>query len=187
MVTQAAEGMQHLIQSLLKYAQAGQGQIHIESVPLGSVVDFVELTLATMIAETHARILRGSLPIVHADLTQLEQLIQNLVSNAIQYCRPDQAPVIKISGARIEGGWQLHVADNGQGISPDACEQIFEPLKRLHGNEVPSSGLGLALCRTIVERHGGYLRAESEGNGRGATFHIFLPYTSTRTAESSKS
>lgn len=186
MVIQAAGGMQHLIESLLKYAQAGQGQIHAESVPLGTVIDTVELTLATLIAETHTRIVRGSLPIVHADQTQLEQLIQNLVSNAIQYRRPDESPVIEISGTRIEGGWELRVADNGQGIPPHACEQIFEPLKRLHGTEVPGSGLGLALCRAIVQRHGGRIRAESAGTGRGATFLIFLPDVSTPGMESSK-
>jgi light-regulated signal transduction histidine kinase (bacteriophytochrome) len=173
-VIQAAGSMQRLIESLLKYAQAGQGQIQRESVPLADVIDAVEVTLGMLIGETQAQIRRGSLPILQADRTQLEQLIQNLVSNAIQYRLPNNVPVIEISGARIEGGWELRVADNGQGIPPEAQEQIFEPLKRLHGEEVPGSGLGLALCRTIVQRHGGNIRAESEGAGRGSIFNAVL-------------
>jgi signal transduction histidine kinase len=116
--------MQRLIESLLNYAQAGQGQIHRESVPLGSVIDTVELTLGTLIAETHAQVLRGPLPIVRADRTQLEQLIQNLVANAIQYRRLEEAPVIEISGKEIGGGWELRVADYGQGIPLEAHEHI---------------------------------------------------------------
>lgn len=174
LVRQAAGSMQRLIESLLKYAQAGQGQIRRESVPLAAVIDAVEITLGTLIEETKAQIRRGSLPILQADRTQLEQLIQNLVSNAIQYRLPNSAPVIEISGARIEGGWELRVADNGQGIPPEAQEQIFEPLKRLHGHEIPGSGLGLALCRTIVQRHEGNIRAESEGVGRGSIFYAVL-------------
>ena len=175
LVAQAAGGMQRLIESLLKYAQAGQGQIHRESVPLEALIDTVEVTLGTLITDTHAHICRGSLPILLADRTQMEQLIQNLVSNALQYRRPNDAPVVEISGARIEGGCELRVADNGQGIPPEAQEQIFEPLKRLHGKEVPGSGLGLALCRTIAQRHGGNIRVESEGAGRGSTFYVTLP------------
>ena len=174
MVTQAADFMQRLIESLLKYAQAGQGQIHRESVPLGAVIDTVELTLGPLIAKTHAQILRGSLPTMRADGTQLERLIQNLVSNAIQYRQPDEAPVIEISCMQVQGGWELRVADNGQGIPPEAREQIFEPLKRLHGNEVPGSGLGLALCRTIVQRHGGHMWVESATTGHGSTFRMVL-------------
>lgn len=183
MVSQAAGGMQRLIGTLLKYAQAGEEKIHVEPVQLGAVIDTAELSLATLIAETHARIVRGTLPMIQADRTQLEQLIQNLVSNAIQYRRPNEAPVIRISGVKSQGGWTLLVADNGQGIPPESQEQVFEPLKRLHGNEVPGSGLGLALCRTIAQRHGGRIWVESAGSGRGATVHIFLRDLSTPNAE----
>lgn len=174
MVTQAAGGMQHLIQSLLKYAQAGQGRIQRERVPLAKALDAVEITLGALIAETHAQIVRGSLPVIEADRTQLEQLIQNLVCNAIRYRRPEDRPVIEITGSRTDDGWELQIRDNGQGIPRAAQEEIFEPLKRLHGQDVPGSGLGLALCRTIVQRHGGQIWAESEGVGRGSTFNVTL-------------
>ena len=82
--------------------------------------------------------------------------------------------MVEISGGRSGDVWQFAVKDNGQGIPLEYQQHVFEPLKRLHGNETPGTGLGLALCRTIVARHGGRIWVESEGSGRGATFRFTL-------------
>ena len=111
---------------------------------------------------------------VEADPVLLEHLLQNLVANAIQYHRPGEAPAIEISGARSGEVWQFAVKDNGQGIPRHHQDDIFEPLKRLHGSDFPGSGLGLALCRTIVTRHGGRIWVESEGPDQGAIFRFTL-------------
>lgn len=174
LIEQAVSGMQRLIESLLKYAQAGQGQLNRQRVPVDPIVRSVRTTLAPLIAETGARIFCKPLPVVEADPVLLEQLLQNLVANAIQYRRPEETPVVEISGSASERLWQFAVKDNGQGIPLTHHDSVFEPLKRLHGSEVPGSGLGLALCRTIAARHGGRIWVESEGAGFGATFRFTL-------------
>jgi signal transduction histidine kinase len=175
MIGDAAEGMDRLIEALLGYAQAGQGQLRRRRVPAEATVECVRETLSPLIAKSGAQIICESLPVVEADPVLLQQLLQNLVANAIQYHRSGEAPVISISAAPFEGGWKFSVRDNGQGIPALYQESVFEPLKRLHGNENPGTGLGLALCRTIVARHGGRIWIESEGSGRGATFFFTLP------------
>jgi signal transduction histidine kinase len=130
----------------------------------------VRRTLALSIANTNARIVCEPLPAVEPDPVLLERLLQNLVANAIQYRRPEEAPVIEISCEPAGEGWQFAVKDNGQGIPGNHQDDIFEPLKRLHGSETPGSGLGLALCRTIGRR----IWVESEGSGHGAIFRFTL-------------
>ncbi|MBV8811716.1 MAG: PocR ligand-binding domain-containing protein [Acidobacteriaceae bacterium] len=175
MVVQAADGMHHLIEALLAYAHAGNAEISREAVPVGAAVDDVRSTLAGLITEADAQILSGPLPTIEADRVQLTLLLQNLVANAINYHRAEEPPVIEISGELAHGEWQFAVKDNGQGIPRHLQGEIFKPLKRLHGKEIPGTGLGLALCRTVVERHGGRIWVESEGAGRGATFYFTLP------------
>jgi signal transduction histidine kinase len=175
MIGETADGMDRLIEALLRYALAGQGQLSRRRVPLESIVECVRETLSPLIATNSAQIICESLPVVEADPVLLQQLLQNLVANAIQYRRPEEAPVISISATSLEEGWQLAVRDNGQGIPLHYQDSVFEPLKRLHGNEIPGTGLGLALCRTIVARHGGRIWVESEGAGCGSTFFFTLP------------
>ncbi|HXA07421.1 MAG TPA: ATP-binding protein [Bryobacteraceae bacterium] len=174
LIEQTAAGMERLIESLLQYAQAGQGQLNRQRVPVDQIVESIRVTLAPLITKTGAQIVSKALPAVEADPVLLEQLLQNLVANAIQYHRPEEAPVVEISGARAGAEWQFAVKDNGEGIPRDQQGVIFEPLKRLHGSETPGTGLGLALCRTILARHGGRIWVESEGSGCGATFRFAL-------------
>ena len=150
---------------MLEYAQAGKQQIVQKPVAVGKVVEEVLSSVAPLIAETGAEIGVGSLPVVDGDRVQLRQLFQNLVTNAIKY-RREHPPRIEVSAKYLHGGWYFAVRDNGQGIPPEHLERIFEPLKRLHGADIPGTGLGLTLCRIIVERHGGRIWAESGGAGR---------------------
>jgi signal transduction histidine kinase len=174
LIEQSAAGMERLIESLLRYAQAGQGQLNRQRVDFAQIIESVLLTLAPLIAKTGARIVCKPLPVVEADPVLLEHLLQNLIANAIQYHRHEEAPVVEISGEPSKDGWLFAVKDNGQGIPLNYQDCIFEPLKRLHGNEIPGSGLGLPLCRTIVARHGGRIWVESEGSGHGSIFRFTL-------------
>lgn len=174
LIDQAAAGMDHTVDSLLRYAQVGQGELRRETVSTQAAVDAVCVSLGSLIEKTGARIAYSALPVVEADPVLLQLLFQNLISNAIKYHRPGTPPIIAIEGGRSEEGWRFAVTDEGQGIPQEHQAVIFEPLKRLHGNEVPGSGLGLALCRTIVARHGGRIWVESNGEGSGATFRFTL-------------
>ena len=174
-ITGAATGMEHLIQALLRYAQVGEAAIHPEMVSAGQAWAEVQVSLSASLSETQAHLDAGLLPTICADRVQFQQLLQNLLSNAIQYRLPGQAPKISITGKAIAGGWEFAVTDQGQGIPPEQVERIFVPFARLHGRDVPGTGLGLTLCRTIVERHGGRIWAESAGVGQGATIRFVVP------------
>src|SRR5262249_2809412 len=113
-------------------------------------------------------------PVVRGDGTELVQLFQNLIGNAIKF-RQGSAPLVRVEAARQEVGWLISVRDNGIGIDPQYAERIFAPFQRLHGRgENPGTGIGLAICKKIVERHGGKIWVESE-LGKGATFWLTLP------------
>ena len=174
LIEKAAAGMEHMVDSLLRYAQAGHGELKRETVSTEAAVDAVRVSLGALIEKSGARISCSALPTIEADPVLLQQLFQNLIANALKYHRPGHPPVIVIEGDRREGGWRFAVTDDGQGIPQEYQGMIFEPLKRLHGSETPGSGLGLALCRTIVARHGGRIWVESKGAGSGATFRFTL-------------
>jgi light-regulated signal transduction histidine kinase (bacteriophytochrome) len=112
---------------------------------------------------------------VPAHAAQLQQLFQNLIGNAIKYHRPGVPPVVKVTATRRTADWLFSVTDNGIGIEPRYRQRIFGLFKRLHAqNEYPGTGIGLALCLRIVERHHGRIWVESEP-GRGSTFLFTLP------------
>jgi light-regulated signal transduction histidine kinase (bacteriophytochrome) len=112
------------------------------------------------------------LPIVEAEEISLVQLFQNLISNSIKY-RGEQAPRIHVSAVKDKDGWLFAVRDNGVGIDPQYADRVFGMFKRLHGGEIPGTGIGLALCKKIVERQGGRIWVESEV-GQGATFKFTI-------------
>jgi signal transduction histidine kinase len=112
---------------------------------------------------------------VRGDATQLLQLFQNLLANAIKFRRAGEPPLVRLSAQAIDDGWRFEVRDNGIGIAAEYFERIFVLFQRLHGRgEYPGTGIGLALCKKIVERHGGRIGVESE-LGRGSTFWFTLP------------
>jgi signal transduction histidine kinase len=109
---------------------------------------------------------------------EMIQLLQNLIGNALKYRRADVVPDIRISSSRHDGLWEITVEDNGIGIRPEYAETVFLPFRRLHGREIPGTGIGLALCRRIVERHGGRIWVESARDG-GSAFHFTVPVERT--------
>ena len=174
MIERASDGMQRLIRSMLQYAQAGEGALRLQPVSVSELMESVLLSLGDAMATTNARVICSPLPQVEADPVLLEQVFQNLIANAIRYRKPEQAPIIEIRAEALEQGWRFTVSDNGQGILHDYLQTVFEPLKRLHGHEIPGSGLGLAICKAIVTRHGGRIGVESEGSGRGRVVPLYV-------------
>lgn len=166
--------MHGLLNDMLAYSRVTDSSAK----PLASVNCEVGLRAALMnleaaIQENEAQVLSGPLPILQADEGQIIQLFQNLVGNAIKY-RSEEAPRIEITAEHLEGFWQFAVTDNGIGIDPKYSERIFGIFKRLHGKELPGTGMGLAICKKIVERHGGRIWVESKPN-QGSTFFFTLP------------
>jgi PAS domain S-box-containing protein len=168
-----AEQMQELIHALLAYARQGGQSTTREAVQVPAVLDTVLANLKSEIEQTGATVVYQALPAVQGDFVQLTQLFQNLVENALKY-RGEKPPRITIAAERQPRKWLFAVQDNGVGIPGDQRERIFTPLKRLHGPEIRGTGIGLAICKKIVEGSGGRIWVESEV-GRGSTFYFTLP------------
>ncbi|HUS66010.1 MAG TPA: ATP-binding protein, partial [Kofleriaceae bacterium] len=139
-----------------------------------AIVEGVVEDLRADITSAGASVTHGALPVVPANGTLLALVVQNLIGNALKFRRPDAAPTIHVDAARDGGGWRFSVADNGVGIESGSREKIFEVFQRLTGDAVPGTGVGLALCKQSVEKHGGAIWVESEP-GRGSTFYFTLP------------
>jgi len=166
--------MQALIEGLLLFSRAGTSEYAIDAVDCSEVVEATLLMLKTSIEESGAEVTIGELPVVQGDASQLSQLFQNLIGNAIKFV-DSGSPRIRVSVEREEDDWHFAVIDNGIGIDPAHVERIFSVFERLHGRaEYPGSGIGLAICKRIVERHGGRIWVESEP-GQGSSFHFTIP------------
>jgi PAS domain S-box-containing protein len=174
---EAAARMQTLIQALLTYSRVERRNQPIEQVDAGNCLQAALTNLEVSVRESHAIITSDALPTVYADPLQLTQLFQNLIGNGIKF-RGEQEPQIHISATKLKDAWQFSVEDNGIGIESQYFERIFLIFQRLHTRrEYSGTGIGLALCKKIVERHGGRIWVESE-SGRGSTFHFTLPVRS---------
>jgi PAS domain S-box-containing protein len=181
----AAARMQTLIQDLLAFSRVTTKGQPFRSVALAEVLAEVLSDLEVRIEQAGATVEAGPLPRILADRTQMRQLLQNLVGNALKFRDKDRAPVVKLSARTVpapSGGEQieLSVADNGIGFEQKYAERIFGLFQRLHGRtEYEGSGVGLAICRKIAERHGGSITATGVP-GHGATFTVTLPVRSQR-------
>ncbi len=164
--------MGSLIGNLLEYALVDR-ELHLEPTESGEVLKQTLANLRALVEESGAVVTHDTLPLVTADRTQLTQLLQNLIGNAIKF-RGEESPRVHISAVRRGRGWLFSVRDNGVGIPPGDEGRIFDIFQRVHDERNPGSGIGLAICRKIVERHGGRIWAESE-QGRGTTFFFTLP------------
>jgi light-regulated signal transduction histidine kinase (bacteriophytochrome) len=169
-----AQRMRALIQDLLTYAKVDGAGGKRERVAMASALDEALAALRGAITDSGATVTRGPLPNLIADHRQMIQLLQNLVGNALKY-RSIAPPVVHVAAERDGDAWAVSVADNGIGIDPRHHERIFGMFKRLHGRErYPGTGIGLAICRKIVEVHDGIISVAST-KGAGATFRFTIP------------
>jgi hypothetical protein len=174
-VRDGAARMEMLVRDLLSYTQASKVVKPPAPADSGAAFEVALGNLAGAIAGTKATIESGVLPRVYVSQTQLTQLFQNLVGNALKYHRPDAPPLVQVSAVKEKGNWVFSVKDNGIGIEPEFKERIFGLFKRLHTrDEYSGTGIGLAICQRIVESHGGRIWVESRP-GQGSDFRFTIP------------
>lgn len=185
----SAENMRTLINDLLDFSRISNTSQPFETVDLNGILKNVQNDLELKIEETETTIVAEHLPSIKAIRSQMQQLFNNIISNAIKFHQPDTAPIIKLSVSQLapeeqvqrmlaEGSYcKIEIADNGIGFEQEFAQRIFQVFQRLHGkSEYPGTGIGLAICKKIVEHHKGTLYAEGRP-GEGATFTIILPLT----------
>ncbi len=171
---EGAERMQALINDLLTYSRVGSRGGVMRRVEMKTALEDALTNLRTAIAESGAKVTHGPLPAITADASQMVQLFQNLIGNAIKFHGP-RRPEIHVAARQEEGRWLFSVQDNGIGIEPQYYERIFLIFQRLHSRaQYPGTGIGLAVCKRITERHSGTISVESTP-GKGTTFHFTLP------------
>jgi signal transduction histidine kinase len=169
-----ATRMQSLIQDLLAFSRVGRQETAVASTDCNQVVELAIENLRAAILESGALVTHGPLPSVLASGSQLRQVLQNLIGNAIKF-RGSQSPIVQISARKQGTEWIFSVADNGIGISAEHAESVFIIFNRLHTRtEYPGNGIGLAICKKIVERHGGRIHALPHEGG-GTIFNFTLP------------
>jgi light-regulated signal transduction histidine kinase (bacteriophytochrome) len=166
--------MQKLIDGLLAYSRVSRGAT-FSAVDMNRACDQALLNLTLAVREAGAVVTRADLPTVFGDETQLTQVFQNLLGNAIKFTKPGEAPRVDVTAGRSGNEWLFSVRDQGIGIDPQYADRIFLIFQRLHSREeYPGTGIGLSLCKRIVERHGGRIWVDSRP-GQGATFTFTIP------------
>jgi len=171
---EGAARMQNLIDDLLSFSRLGTHGKKFQAVACESALENALKNLSVAIREKQAEIEHDPLPVVSGDLSQLSLLFQNLIGNALKFCGAE-TPRIHIGAQDRQNEWEISVRDNGIGINPEYFQRIFVIFQRLHTRkDYPGTGMGLALCKKIVERHGGRIWVESE-SGEGTTFRFTLP------------
>ncbi len=170
-----AKRMQILIQDLLKFSRLSAQDIEKKPIDMNQLYDAALANLTMVINESGTIVSKDKLPIVNGDEGQLAQLLQNLIGNAVKYRHPDRRNQVHISVQECNEAWQFCIEDNGIGVQEEFYERIFIIFKRLHtSTQYPGTGIGLALCKRIVEAHHGSLWVKSE-YGQGARFYFTLP------------
>lgn len=184
-ITNAANRMQNLIESLLNYSSMDASEIDFIPMDLNVAVDEIKNNMLEIIEKRNARVEVDKLPKLSVIPDQFQQLLSNLISNGIKYSKPEVSPVIKINAEIVtveefpgKQFWKINVADNGIGFQQEYEHKIFELFKRLHGKtDYEGTGIGLAICKKIAQKHGGFIRAFGIP-GAGAVFSIYLPIDS---------
>ncbi len=174
-IVEGADRLQTLVRDLLKFSRAGRAELVCQEFDLAEAVQEVlaglkvDVEAASGLVET-----APDLPRISGSRSLLSQVLQNLIENGLKF-RREVPPVVRVSCSRTEDSWVISVTDNGIGIEPEYFERVFEPFQRLHpAGRFPGSGMGLTLCRKIVERHGGRIWVEST-LGQGSVFRFSLP------------
>ncbi|RZJ72145.1 PAS domain S-box protein [Flavobacterium sp.] len=178
----ATTRMQNLIQALLEYSRMNSEEIKFTKTNLNKLVKEVKSSLEEVISEKNATITNEELPSIQVVSVQFQQLLHNLISNALKYSKKDVAPIVTISAEKVDVPernnqefWKISVSDNGIGFDMEYKNKIFELFQRLHGKmEYEGTGIGLAICRKIATIHHGFITAESE-TGIGSTFNVYIP------------
>lgn len=172
--TEASLRMKHLIEDLLRYSRMSNAEEQMETTDLNEILLTVKQNLSKMIEDNKAEISSDKLPTLTFNKVQAIQLLQNLISNSIKYRKPKEAPEIILKTIENNDHWIIKVSDNGIGIPENKADDIFLPFKRLkHSKKYPGSGIGLSVCKKIVENHEGFISVESE-LGKGTTFSLKL-------------
>jgi signal transduction histidine kinase len=175
MIVGGAKRMQSQVQDLLRYSRTDAQKLRFELFNLGALIEEVKDDLAAAIQAKNAEIRSGTLPKVRADRIKIVQVLENLISNALKFSKPGVPPSIAIRAILDEKEWLIAITDNGIGFEPEFAERIFIIFQRLHSvGTYPGTGIGLAICRRIIEAHGGRIWATSEP-GVGSTFSFTLP------------
>ncbi|MGA1985748.1 MAG: ATP-binding protein [Candidatus Sulfotelmatobacter sp.] len=166
--------MQKLVQDLLTFSRVGRQHVALQSTDCNIVLQTALLNLEAAIREGHAVVEHGQLPVVMADSSQLAQVFQNLIGNAVKF-HGAESPLVRVNAEAQAREWVFSVADNGIGIAPEQAENVFIIFRRLHTRaEYPGNGIGLSICKKIIEQHGGRIWFESEP-GHGSSFRFTLP------------
>jgi signal transduction histidine kinase len=174
-IRNATQEARTLIRDLLEYSRAGRGQLALEEVAVADMVRRALEALAGPIEAAGATVIVDRLPVVHVDRAGVCRVFQNLIGNAVKFTAGSRAPEVRIGAERQGAMWCLSVSDNGIGMDPKDAERIFQPFKRLHGEEAyPGTGIGLAICERIVNQHGGRIWVTSR-LGEGSVFSFTLP------------
>jgi PAS domain S-box-containing protein len=169
--------MHNLVRDLLSYSRVvADREDQFSPADMNMALDNAIADCQAEIDAGGAAITYTELPQVRGDLQQLTQLFQNMLGNALKYRRPGEPPRIHITAQKKESEWLFSIADNGIGIAPQHHGQIFGLFKRLHGQDIPGTGIGLAICRRVVESHHGRIWVESE-NGQGSIFYFTVPFS----------
>ena len=173
-IGEGTKRMRELLSDLLAYtALSAEQEVSADLIDLNAVLKKVLENLKPAIRDSGASIRVNSLPRVRGAEVHFVQIFQNLIGNAIKY-RGAAPPAINVSAGMLNGEWRFEISDNGMGIAPEYHEKIFGIFKRLHGKKIPGTGVGLAICKRVVERQGGRIWVESEA-GQGAKFYFTLP------------
>jgi PAS domain S-box-containing protein len=173
LTVEGVERMQTLIDDILAYSRAGQAELRLAEVDTAALVDGVLRDLGTRIAESGTRFEVGELPTLRAEPVRLRQVFQNLIDNAVKFADP-KSPRGRIVATRGRDHWRFDVEDNGPGVDLRHAERVFEMFQRPHGRDVPGTGIGLAIAKRIVERHGGSIWVE-QASGGGSVFSFTIP------------
>ena len=175
-ITEGAVRINELVKDLLSYTNAASlDAVAPPATDANEVLEDVRKALQELIRDTNATVTSDVLPCVRVHRTHLVQVLQNLISNSLKYHTPGQPPHVHLTSASaVDGMSELLVKDNGLGIEPEYHDRIFGVFKRLHSRRVPGTGIGLAICKKVVNYYGGIIRVESEP-GAGSTFRFTLP------------
>ncbi len=175
-MTRAAKRMSELLRSLLDYSRTGTHELNYRSVSLSGVARDAVNNLEILINTADGKVEIEDMPTVEADAVLLRQLFQNLIENSIKYRKPTESPIVRVNGTSADGVCRITVEDNGIGFDERYSDQVFKPFERLHGKSSTygGTGMGLAICRKIVDRHGGDIMVESVA-GQGTRIIVFLP------------